>query len=290
MPKTAYKGYEKLVVDGDQSYCDRVEKCLDAIEALVDGKKLIDAICQTVHTVTIIDTELGKGNSTSRRGEGYRPLLLRAIHTGDAKLFQSELRDAVNKAMRGGITVEHIARQLTLGLSPATYNTAIENGKVVFKNQNVVRPNASWYKGFQPANIVDKTIAMNIQAILDLGDGTMPLKDMPEDWKNDLPRILRNYLTPGSGLSPTVNFNPLGEMHCADDPAMNKRPPAIGLAHELIHALHTMTGVNQGDNKTGNAKLEEIITTGFPPYNFEEFSDNKLRSQWPDFLELRQKY
>ena len=31
-------------------------------------------------------------------------------------------------------------------------------------------------------------------------------------------------------------------------------------------------------------------TTGMPPYNFEELSDNKMRSQWPQHLNLRMNY
>ena len=46
--------------------------------------------------------------------------------------------------------------------------------------------------------------------------------------------------------------------------------------------------INRSAN--GRAKLEEIITTGFPPYNYEQFSDNKLRTQWFSHLELRLKY
>lgn len=95
---------------------------------------------------------------------------------------------------------------------------------------------------------------------------------------------------PGWGLSPKVKFNPLGQWHCVHDPAMHQRPAAIGLAHELIHALHCMKGIDMGDVISGHEMLEEIITTGFPPYNFEEFSDNKFRTQWPSKLELREKY
>jgi hypothetical protein len=36
--------------------------------------------------------------------------------------------------------------------------------------------------------------------------------------------------------------------------------------------------------------LEELITAGMPPYNFEELSDNKMRTQWPSRLHLREDY
>jgi hypothetical protein len=37
-------------------------------------------------------------------------------------------------------------------------------------------------------------------------------------------------------------------------------------------------------------RLEELITTGMPPDNFEESSDNKMRTQWPSRLHLREDY
>ena len=39
-----------------------------------------------------------------------------------------------------------------------------------------------------------------------------------------------------------------------------------------------------------NENIEELITTGVPPYNFEDLSDNKMRTQWPKNLELRKNY
>lgn len=286
--KRVYKSYSNVIVDGNVKYCVRVEECLDSIDDLPDGRGLLKAIGRSRHSVTIRDTEPGKGNATSRRGkgDGYCPTLLRAIHRHDAALFQTSLRDALENARRSGMSLEHVARQLTLGLSPVTYNR---------HGQNVARPrnvSLSWFQRhfMNVKTIVDRRVATNAQTLINLATGELPLGKLPTAWRNSLPRILRIYLTPGVGLSPTVKFNPVGFMHCVDDPAMHQRPPAIGLAHELIHALHCVKGVNQANNRTGNQKLEEVITTGFVPYNFEEFSDNKLRTQWPVHLQLREKY
>lgn len=284
--KRVYKNYSHIFVDGNIKYCARVEGDLDLIAGLPDGRKLLEALCRTRHNVTIIDAA-PNGNSTSTEGAGtgWRPLMLQAFATGSQSLFQNELQVALDKAETGGITVEHIARQLAFGLTPVTYSA----------KKNVVRPQPLKFTWWQKhvtgvKKIMDKSIANHVEALLMLASGEIPLSSLPDPWKNDLPRVLRNYLTPGPGASPTVKFNPLGTMHCPHNPPMHGRPPAIGLAHELIHALHCMRGVNQRDNRIGGEKLEEIITTGFPPYNFEEFSDNKLRTQWPSRLELREKY
>jgi len=58
----------------------------------------------------------------------------------------------------------------------------------------------------------------------------------------------------------------------------------------LIHALHNSSGVNLALVKKDSENIEELITTGMPPYNFEELSDNKMRSQWPQHLNLRMNY
>ena len=286
MMQRVYKGYSKVIVDGDVTYCVGVEACLDQIDALADGKLLLTALCGTAHHVTIVNSApAGNSTSTAGAGTGWRPILLEAMAVNSQNQFQTEMLAALNKAQAGGINLEHIARQLEMGLTPVTYKAS----------SNVVRPTTvalSWWernvKGVK--NVVDKRIAAQAENLLGLAAGTLPLSALPNGWKNDLPRVLRNYLTPGPGASPTVKFNPLGTMHCPHNPPMHGRPPAIGLAHELIHALHCMRGVNQRDNRIGGEKLEEIITTGFPPYNYEEFSDNKLRAQWPTNLDLRQKY
>ncbi len=74
------------------------------------------------------------------------------------------------------------------------------------------------------------------------------------------------------------------------------RPPAIGLAHELIHADHTVNG-NRGTGFAPNdsapnpdprssspplARVEELNTTGIPPHDKRPYSENSIRSEWPD--------
>ena len=71
---------------------------------------------------------------------------------------------------------------------------------------------------------------------------------------------------------------------------MHKRPPAIGLAHELIHALHAAQGVDLWWVVKNNHHLEEVITTGMAPYQYEALSDNKMRTQWPTDIAVRKNY
>lgn len=131
-----YKLYTSVKVEGDLKYCARVEDCLNSIAAIRDGRKFFSAICETPHEVTITDSG-SAGNSTTFTGEGYRPKLVQAICTNNQLLFKNELVTAVNNACRGGISLEHVARQLTLGLTPATYNSSRIGGQRVFTNKNV---------------------------------------------------------------------------------------------------------------------------------------------------------
>lgn len=53
------------------------------------------------------------------------------------------------------------------------------------------------------------------------------------------------------------------------------RPPFIGLAHELIHALYSLKG--QGFTATME---EELRTVGLPPYvDAREITENKIRAE-----------
>ena len=97
-------------------------------------------------------------------------------------------------------------------------------------------------------------------------------------------------MAPGRGTGSKVSFNTEKTFHCVNDPAMHKRPPAIGLAHELIHALHHSLGTSLVVVINVNENLEEVVTTGMAPYQYEPISDNKLRTQWPSRLEIRENY
>lgn len=58
-------------------------------------------------------------------------------------------------------------------------------------------------------------------------------------------------------------------------------PAWIALAHELIHALHHLSGTAYGDSVQaagGEVKREEMWTTGLGPYANTRLSENKIRA------------
>jgi len=277
-----YKLY-KIQIEGPQDYIAGVTTCLDTIDKVSDGRKLLQAISSRSYQVTIQDAV--SGNSCGAQSWSAYPLLPVAIKDKNAASFTAELKAALDKAKSGGLTLEHFGRQLAMGLSPATYKSA--DNVVPPTQKNPARAGASPQDIMFNAGLQTRT-AMSI--LQDLMSGKRSVTDLPPNWDYELPRLLRPYLTPGGGAASKVSFNHTKTFHCTDDPAMFKRPPAIGLAHELIHALHNSSGVNLALVKKDSENIEELITTGMPPYNFEELSDNKMRSQWPQHLNLRMNY
>lgn len=88
-----------------------------------------------------------------------------------------------------------------------------------------------------------------------------------------------------------VSYNPYREQLSGTEPWSN-RPPAIGLAHELIHADHTVNG-NRGTGMAPNdsapnpagslppeTRVEELNTAGIPPHTTQPYSENTIRSEW----------
>jgi type VI secretion system secreted protein VgrG len=96
---------------------------------------------------------------------------------------------------------------------------------------------------------------------------------------------------PGKGTDSIVSYNP--DRKKIGNQKWEKRPPAIGLAHELIHAdqaAHGTMSLGEADNdskkdpsdptKFAKANLREIEAVGIPPNDKRDFTENKIRSEW----------
>lgn len=271
-----------IAVDGAEVYIAAVMKHLEKITTLRSGMALLQNIQRTGKNVKIVMADTG-GNAASVE-TASSPLLVQAINTQNAQMFQNDLKVSLDNAKKAGVQPDFIAQQLTEGLTPVTYSAA----------KNVVQP-ASKVK--TPAGAAGPTVmAMHANAAMqklgwlqDFANGTLKVSQLPTSWKADLPRILRPWLTQGRGANTTVWFDPADWKPCALDPAMKGRHPSLGLVHELIHAWHSTTGRAMQVRK-GAENLEEVITTGLPPFNFEEFSDNKFRAEFGPEVNLRTKY
>ena len=98
--------------------------------------------------------------------------------------------------------------------------------------------------------------------------------------KNAIIVALYEYADAGTGCNSTVNYT-LG----TSNPNNAERPPAIGLAHELIHAYYNLKGWQPGfevDNPT--TVLFEYRCVGLGPWKTKRVSENGIRRHWTDAL------
>ncbi|MCL6502737.1 MAG: type III secretion system effector protein [Pirellulales bacterium] len=283
------KRFSQIIISGTKSFCRETSKLLHQIARHDIGWKLLEAIERRRRFVTIVESSRSEGNMSFCNDDGC-PVLLRAKFHKDEAQFCWALHSALSTALRRGITLEHMGRQLCIGYTPAMYSGV---------RTNTVRPLIqSTPEADASAHITTQT-AIWVDYLLGLAGGSQSLSSIPPLALAQLPRLLRDHLDPGPGSDVEVRICPSLRRHCSQDPAMRNRPPAIGLAHELIHALHAVTGTSMKLASTDGRyresgepvqKLEEVITTGLPPYNFEPFSDNKFRALWHTPVLLRMKY
>jgi hypothetical protein len=89
--------------------------------------------------------------------------------------------------------------------------------------------------------------------------------------------VLGAVLYPGTvanaGTHARVNWN------AANQSTLGYRPPYIGLAHELVHALHNQRGNQAGyDTNTTTGVLYEYLCVGLGPFAAEPISENTVRA------------
>ena len=286
MPIRNYKQFPNIAMEGND--IGATERRLNEIAALNEGARFLAEVNGCGYRVTIRQQERG-GNSCAPQSAEVSPPLLQAVERRDDVLFQNELEAAIGKAQRNGITLEHLARQLAEGLTPATYSA---ERNVVRPRSRIKTPVGSTSQQIMALHAHKTMVAMGtLQDLMEGRLGLALLAQLQPGWTYDLPRLLRNFLTPGRGGASVIQFNPADAKPCDEDPAMKNRPPAVALAHEMIHAWHNATGRSMRLAKAGPHKLEEVITTGLPPYNFEQYSDNKFRALWTtSFVQLRTHY
>jgi hypothetical protein len=98
---------------------------------------------------------------------------------------------------------------------------------------------------------------------------------------------------PGAGVAMEVMYDPFREKSADSSPEWHKRPPGIGLAHELVHAEQAAYGrmlrgnsPNPGGfnpnspDKPMLVHTYELETVGVPPYDSYPVSENKIRAEW----------
>lgn len=275
------------MADGPDVYAVNVIKHLEKITTLSSGPALLQKIRETGKLIKIVMADTSGNACGYSDPRAKSPLLVQAIDSKNADMFRNELKMALGTAKKKGIPTDFFARQLTEGLTPVTYraekNLAMTGGRTT-------APAGS--SGAQVMAFHANVAMKNLGYLLDFAEGRLKVDLLYAEfaaWRPELPRLLRPFLTPGRGSNAIIYFDPGDWKPCALDPAMKNRHPALGLVHEMIHAWHAMTGKNM-NVRIGKENLEEVITTGLPPYNSEEYSDNKFRTEFGPAVNLRMKY
>ncbi|WP_437295557.1 hypothetical protein [Sorangium sp. So ce426] len=92
--------------------------------------------------------------------------------------------------------------------------------------------------------------------------------------------ILYPVAPPGAGVGAGVKFHVINE----NDNVLGSagfRPPAIGLAHELMHAMHYGRGTSPGsDINHFTTTAAELLFAGIGPFAAESITENAIRAQW----------
>ncbi|PXF57232.1 MAG: hypothetical protein C4B58_10480 [Deltaproteobacteria bacterium] len=277
--RSSYYPYPNIQIEGlTEEYIRKIKGCLNRIHSMARGAEFMMTINSSGHILTI--KPWGGGDSGNACGFGnYKNGLTRlskAIKYNEADEFKVELSKAVTKAESSGISRDYIATQLSEGVLPATYKTA-DNIGAPSSRASVPAP---YKKSGKTRMAYHQHQAMRARSFLEeLIKGSRNLTYVPQGWKNDLQRILRQWLRPGNGCSCSVYFQPDHYASTSGNAAVRNRPPTIGLAHEMVHAYRAMYGMTLEVYHNGK-DLEEVITTGFPPYQYERFSENIFRTQY----------
>jgi Effector protein len=106
-------------------------------------------------------------------------------------------------------------------------------------------------------------------------------------WRDESGRQ-RKIRCSGGGSNTTIRYNPdLSVIGFGS--ALQRQPPAISLAHELIHADDAAYGRMDPEMVDGVRNYERQAI-GLPPYEMKEFTENRLRAEWSEPQPARLKY
>jgi hypothetical protein len=269
------------IKDDDATYFTKVKTTLGSLDALPLGQALLTEINHQAKNVFIVPTASpASGNMCTSGGDTIFYRLVAAFRGAQDMSVQTELGRALMGAAAAQWTLERIGVTLAGGLSPVTVRT-VHNVK------------ATTFMTTGARQTVGSQIADLIEAVADGRSQPTALFGAPRGTHSvghELIRFLRPWLQPGTGAGSRINFNPDSLLGCMGD-KMRKRPPEIGLAHELCHAWRNAMGQRLFDDATScGLDDDEVMTTGFPPYQYEKFSENLFRVAWGHNLPLRENY
>jgi hypothetical protein len=307
------KTFSISIKDDDPVYRAKVSSMLDTLATQNLGLQLLHDITNTGRRVAIIPTRMNGGNRTNTQAvNGAVFYRLRAAFLGAPGMsVQGELGRALMGAAQAGWTMEKICLTLAEGMAPATVRTSqnlrnptgqteVTRGVLATalqKNRLKLDPHELGALRRTPGGdrrLVAAELQVMIEKVADGKKTSQTLFNGPRgQYKvgDQLVRFLWPWLRAGAGNSSQIEFNPDIMLGCMGENNYQKRPPVIGLAHELCHAWRNAVGQRLFDDAVScGLDDDEVMTTGFPPYQYEKYSENKFRQFLAPNLPLRLNY
>lgn len=256
------------IQDNDFLYYTKVCDALNILGKRSLGENLFRDITATGMKVCIVPAP--GGNQCDSLGNAAVYYTLRAaLRSGNAVWARQELTQALNRAA-GNWTPKTIAMALVEGQSPASPRSA-DNVRITVSKTGAER------------NIKAAQIELKVSCFVDGTKGAEVLRHTKArgDYSlaDDLIRFLRPWLQPGTGGPSRISFDPDNWFPVAyGNEVATRRPPHIGLAHELCHAWRNAVGKRLfEDAKAVDQYDDELMTVGLPPYEYEPYSENLFR-------------
>ncbi len=274
-----------------------VTDMLDKIRNIGLGKELMDSIKDSARTV-YIQPALAQGNQCAAANRNCY-VKLRQAWEGMAGDIKVELKDAFRRAEGSGYSVRGIAKRIH-GYGAVTVET--DKNILPVQNEPFMKREKKFGGGFKTKGGTDvwKETKLTVDRIEEMLNGLMDgsvkkldfgfhrggrflAEDLFRAFYIPNPEVGTEFLVRGAGSNSTISFDPFKEQSCHND-VLVYRPPGIGLVHEIIHAWRNVNGLRyfKDKEKTTIAPTpdDEVMTTGFPPYQYEKFNENIFRGLW----------
>lgn len=263
-----------------EGYLKYTNDCLSYIYATAAGKTLLDALAASGKITLIFPS--AAGNQYSGGGNILMPTAGTIINNqfnieGNRTALMQALRDAAGEQPNDTARFNWLATQVnqiplySLFVPSAEY----EDQFLTTSEHTVTGANLQqWFENgddcqfVQEFNVLDKVDEVNILKFVRIA---VIVTLYPHSANN-------------TGGTTTVQFDVKDyKDNTLDVPDINaERPPAIGLAHELVHAYHVSRGEQPGrDFGDYSTTLTELICVGLGPWSENAVSENAVRAHWP---------
>ncbi|RAM49564.1 MAG: hypothetical protein C6Y22_21940 [Hapalosiphonaceae cyanobacterium JJU2] len=270
-----------------QRHMEYTAYCLDRIYLTNQGRQLIDLLNGSNHPIFIVPSSPSQGNNVQvlgmEAGESLCKITLMLLQPLP-QLDTNELIQMINQKFQGNNLETKLAELAQNINSMPLYSQFIEESQFpqVFLGQHL-KYNGSPIDGKVLYDWLQKLDGGQFCDFLQNDTVTVDGVRLVRYFRLAMIIELYNVSQRGKGAPSKVGFKTFLNNTDKDDLDLS-RPPEVGLAHELIHALHNANGSQPGQ-EYGNFStlLAELICVGLGPFVNEPITENTIRQGWDAF-------